>query len=760
MPSTIPAFLLLLFNGYVLVTALLDKKTSQELPTIPVLLFFCSGMSALIYQIVWQRALFAIYGVNSESVAVVVSAFMIGLGLGSLLGGWLSRRYSGRAILVFGIAELGVAIFGLLSLSLFHWVAGYTAGAALSAVVPLSLALLLVPTVSMGATLPLLAEHLMRTSQAVGYSVGILYFANTFGSALACFLCAKFLMRDFGQSGSVQIAACINAIVAVTALVFGHPRSNAQSVQTFPVNEEIPSLSLGKASFVAGGIGFISLGFEIVWLRVFVLASSDHAPAFALLLSTFLGGVAAGAFIAGKLTRKTHASAILRGIAHLLFLAAAISCYLTPLVAWITGKGLDFMVAAPAFFLVASLLGAVFTLLCRLAIPVNAAAGRGVSLIYLSNIAGSASGCLLIGFVLLNYFGLFHVTLFLALAACAVGLVVMREARLSSGLFEFRKTAIPLAASVLPLVFAPVFSSHLYERLIMRSWWVAAGTFPHVIENRNGVIAVRSDGAVFGGGVYDGYFNIDPSDDKNLIARAYALSAFHAAPKHILMIGLSTGSWAQVLANHPAVESLEIVEINPGYLELIPQYDAVRSILQNPKVQIRIDDGRRWLLAHPNASFDVIVQNTSFFWRDHSSELLSADYLRLIRRHLLPGGVYYYNTTGSDDVVATGLSVFPYGLRVLNFLAVSGAPLVVDRQRWLAILNAYTIDGHRMFDSNSSPTTLAVLGKYMKLADSISQTPTADGMEDSNSLRARIKEPLIITDDNMGWEWRDSPGQR
>src|SRR5271169_226581 len=74
------------------------------------ILFFCSGMPALIYQVVWQRALFSLYGVNAESVAVIVSAFMLGLGLGSLLGGWFSARFPRRSLLIFGLAELGVAL--------------------------------------------------------------------------------------------------------------------------------------------------------------------------------------------------------------------------------------------------------------------------------------------------------------------------------------------------------------------------------------------------------------------------------------------------------------------------------------------------------------------------------------------------------------------------------------------------------------------------------------------------------------------------
>jgi hypothetical protein len=92
MTSTLPVVLLLCFNAYVLLGAFFDKRYSHQRFLAPALLFFCSGMPALIYQIVWQRALFAIYGVNSESVTVVVTAFMIGLGLGSLRARAIARH--------------------------------------------------------------------------------------------------------------------------------------------------------------------------------------------------------------------------------------------------------------------------------------------------------------------------------------------------------------------------------------------------------------------------------------------------------------------------------------------------------------------------------------------------------------------------------------------------------------------------------------------------------------------------------------------
>src|SRR5437763_8907466 len=176
--TTAPVLLLLFCNLGLFIYSILrtNNSTSATETFFLSALFLISGMPALIYQIVWQRVLFSIYGVNSQSVAVVVSAFMIGLGLGSLLGGYLSSRFPRHAIRLFGLAELGVALFGLCSLKIFHWFASFTSGAGLGPVVFFSLALLLLPTLLMGATLPLLTEQLVRTSGSVGASISRLYF--------------------------------------------------------------------------------------------------------------------------------------------------------------------------------------------------------------------------------------------------------------------------------------------------------------------------------------------------------------------------------------------------------------------------------------------------------------------------------------------------------------------------------------------------------------------------------------------------------
>jgi spermidine synthase len=240
----------------------------------------------------------------------------------------------------------------------------------------------------------------------------------------------------------------------------------------------------------------------------------------------------------------------------------------------------------------------------------------------------------------------------------------------------------------------------------------------------------------------------------NHVMRAYALSLFHPNPKRILMIGLSSGSWAQILANHPDVDKLEVVEINPGYLSLIAKYPEVASLLRNPRVHITIDDGRRWLISHPEARYDAIVVNNSFYWRDHSSVLLSTDFLEIVRPHLNPGGVFFYNTTGSNDVVATGLHEFPYGLRVQSFVAVSDSPIDFDEGRWMSILMRYKIDGKPVFDP-ANPESGITLKHYAALVENVDKTSEFDAIETSQSLNARLQNRLIITDRNMGWEWRD-----
>ena len=733
------------------------------------ILFFGSGIPAVIYQIVWQRALFAIYGINIESVTIVVSAFMLGLGLGNLAGGALSRSRRFPLLAFFAVAELGIAIFGLMSLSVFHYVGNYTSLSPLWTIGIISFVLVVIPTTLMGSTLPILIEHLVRSSKNVGSSVGALYFVNTLGSGVACIILVRPLMNAWGQAGSLRGAALVNLAVGLSALFYSS-RLKRQSEKPESVGEHSSRLMSmnGRplpffvAMVCAAFCGFVALSYEIIWYRLLAFASGDTAPVFASLLGSYLVGIALGSRFAEGFAERHSREAAIPALGVALLGSAIVSFWINPASAlalrMISPENpADAWVGSLIFLLfichATILFGMLFPLITHAAAGTDQA-GTDVSYLYAANIAGSTAGVLLVGFVLMDKFPLYRIALTLLLGGVVCAGVVFRfsgRARLFTG-----RLAVFALVSAAAIVIAPasrsVFTT-IYDRLLFKKFYPTM-RFEQVVANRNGTIGVTPDGAVFGGGVYDGRFNTDLLHDSNIIVRPYALSAFHPAPSRVLMIGLSSGSWAQVIANHPQVEDLMVIEINPAYLEVIPKHPATASLLNNSKVRIVIDDGRRWLLHNPQAKFDVIAMNTSFYWRNHSTNLLSMDFLQIIRSHLKHNGVFFYNTTNSDDVVATGVAVFPYGLRIFNGLAVSDSPLTFDRERWRSVLLGYVIDGKHVIDSND-PQQVKQLDEIVNVIDS---APTGEwnSIETNDAMRARLqrRDNLLITDDNMGLEWR------
>jgi predicted membrane-bound spermidine synthase len=180
--------------------------------------FVASGVAALLYQMVWQRALLTIYGTNIESVAVVVSAFMLGLGLGSLCGGEISKGPGRPLLLWFALIEIATGVYGAFSPGLFRLVGEGTAGSGTLVTGLLSFSLVLVPTLLMGSTLPLLVAHQVGRTGSVGRSVGMLYFANTLGAAIGAILSAVVVFALLGLSGSLWLAVAINVAVGAVVL--------------------------------------------------------------------------------------------------------------------------------------------------------------------------------------------------------------------------------------------------------------------------------------------------------------------------------------------------------------------------------------------------------------------------------------------------------------------------------------------------------------------------------------------------------------
>jgi spermidine synthase len=726
-------------------------------------LFFFSGFPALIYQLTWQRELFLIFGTNIESVTIVVTAFMLGLGLGSLAGGWLSKRPALAPLPVLAAIELLTGAFGLFSPAIFAKASAFTVGLSLPATAAGALALVIVPTLLMGATLPLLVGYLARRSGQIGGAVGLLYYVNTLGAGAACLVCAMLIFPFLGMSGALHVAVAMNGAVAVGALAaYWRDRRGAQPASSeaarLPLSRT-PALNLVTAALIAAAGGYVSLSYEIFFFRTVSFTTGSSATSFAITLGIFLFGIASGAQQAGQVCETASRDEAMRKLVDTLLKAVIAGILFLPLLDHLTWLPSGVIVGALVVtYFVARFWGSLLPYLAELSIAADEKAGMRTAVLYLANILGSASGSVVTGFVLMDIMGLVAISTVLAVAgvACLLALIVALTMPRTD-----KRSRAGLAAmlGVVAVIAIPLGSRHVLESLQWKgeAW---AQNFARIVQDRSGIITVTPDGVVYGHGMYDGRFNTDLRHDTNGIVRPYALSLFHPAPRDVLMIGLSSGSWAQVIAHNPYVESLTVVEINPGYVRLIKDEPEVASLLRNPKVKIVTDDGRRWLRANPNRHFDAIVSNTTWHFRASVTNLLSVEFLDLVRRHLNRGGIFFYNTTDSERVQRTGCLAFAHGARFTNHMVLSDRPIAWDFARWRRTLESYSIDGKPVFDLTRADDR-AEIDKLMSWQASL--TARAGGktrlIEPCPDLVARTAGKRLVTDDNMGSEWLHDLGR-
>jgi predicted membrane-bound spermidine synthase len=180
--------------------------------------FFASGVAALIYQICWQRLLFTSLGVDIESVTVIVSVFMLGLGLGALAGGQLADRLPRQALLLFALAEALIGLYGWFSPELLRGAATLLIEQPRGTVAVANFLLLLPSTCLMGATLPILVAHVTRVYGNVGQAIGLLYQANTLGAAIGVALVGFVWFLLFDLDAAIRFAALLNLAVSALTL--------------------------------------------------------------------------------------------------------------------------------------------------------------------------------------------------------------------------------------------------------------------------------------------------------------------------------------------------------------------------------------------------------------------------------------------------------------------------------------------------------------------------------------------------------------
>ena len=419
-------------------------------------------------------------------------------------------------------------------------------------------------------------------------------------------------------------------------------------------------------SFVCG---FASLSLEILWVRLYSFAKLSTPAAFGFVLMAYLIGIALGAHWGSKVCRRTSSDALLWSYSIAALVASALLSVLLPaLFGWIAdidiqNPVLDLLLMAGA----ACVLAFVFPIAHHLGAGVQSGRqGQRFALVYTANVLGAALGPLVTGYVLLDFLSLqqsYAVICLVQLAAAVFFALSMRAAP--------RRLALAGISTVLAtalLLLAHGADPHALVQKLSQNGERAKT----VIENRHGVITIFAgadgDDAVFGGNVYDGRTNLDPERNTNGLNRPLLLAALQPQPKRVLMVGLSIGTWLALVNEFPGVEQVDVVEINPGYLAAAQLYAAQARALQDPRVNMVVDDARRWLRLNKERQYDLVIMNTTWHWRSNSSLLLSSEFLQLMKSHMAPDAVLAFNATGSGDAFFTASKVFAHAYRYGNFV--------------------------------------------------------------------------------------------
>jgi spermidine synthase len=681
------------------------------------LLFFLSGASALVYQVSWQRILSLHSGIGLYSVAMIVAAFMAGLGLGSHLGGAASTRLSGRAALwLFGGLELAVGLMGVLSPRLYYdwlypkavllpspsWAAGL-----------LHFLVLLPPTALMGMSLPVLVRAMVRRADAAGPTIGYLYGINVLGASAGAMLAPWVLIKHGRISGAVLAAAGGNGAAALGALLLGFlspsgadaPRAAAEVAPAGATPERPGGRPFGLWLGLYALSGFFALSLEIVWFRLLEVGVKATAFTFGTVLAVYLLGSAVGCLVGAVLVVRLERPLRSFLVLQCLLLAASGVAVVglvrfpaeAPVYRWFVAywAGYNFFpfghvwdpgvvarlyLALPAalFAFPTALMGLAFPVLQRAVHDDPQTSGLKVGALQAANIAGSLAGSLLVGLLALDHLGSAEtLRLILAggLAFAALG-----------GRYYGRVFGLAAAALVV-LVLALPGQDELWRRL----HGLPPGPAVFIAEDATSVVALAPEGDAWRLSVNGKGNSWLPFGGIHTVLGALP-ALVHPAPRRVAIIGLGSGDTAWAAGCRKETRGLRVFEISApeprllGRLAGEPGMDALRAFLADPRLRIDLTDGRHALEAEATR-YDLLEADPTWPESAYSGNVYSLEFFDLCARRLERGGIFC-TWAPTRRICATFRRAFPHVLEAVRGTVLLGSndPLPLDREAWRARL--------------------------------------------------------------------------
>ena len=646
-------------------------------------LAFGSGIAALIYEVVWFQLLELAIGSTAVSLGILLATFMGGMCAGSLL---LPRLVSaGRHPLrIYALIEAGIGLLGILVLRLIPLMSGvYVArseygltGFVLRGMV--AAACLLPPTLLMGATLPALARQANTAQNRIPW-LGLIYVANIAGAVLGCLLAGFYLLRQYDVTVATYVAIAINVSMAVMALAL----SGAITREDEPEKPAAMRLERAWILYISISLsGLCALAAETIWTRTLGLLFGASVYAFSIILAVFLAGLGIGGGIAALLCRIIVRPRVALGWCQ--FLAAGAIAWtaynlgaslpywpINPLISsniWFNFE-LDLARAFWALLPPTLVWGASFPLALASAASGKQDTARLMATIYAANTFGAIIGALGASMLLIPWVGSQRGEQVLIVLSMVGGLLLLlpcRPGRASLGL-----GGMALLFGFLFTYSVPAVSKLLIAYGRYAATWVGKGDIIYAGEGMNSSVAVSS----FPNGVLT--FHVAGKIQASNVARDMRLQRMlghlstltNVHPRSILVIGCGAGITAGAISIDPRVEHETIVEIEPLVPQAAARYfkEPNLDVLHNRKVQVRIDDGRHFLMT-TKERFDGITIDPLDPWVKGAANLYTQEFLEVLKQHLEPGGVVtmYIQLFETDleavkSSVATFFEVFPNG---------------------------------------------------------------------------------------------------
>jgi spermidine synthase/MFS family permease len=639
------------------------------------IMFVMSGFAGLMYQVLFTKALALVFGSTSTATYTVLATYMGGMAIGAWLGGLFAFRLK-NPIRTYGFCELGIAAFCALTPLLFvviraiyiDWAGDLAPDhtALLLYRVLLGGVCLLVPTILMGMTLPILARHFELSDVSLGRSVGYLYAANTVGAATGALLTGYLILPGLGVSSTTLLAVALNALIALFAFKLAKDSKVQDVIGKAQSTSELgltTTKSIAMLAFVILTVGgFVTLGLEVLYVHLLAVVAGNSTYAFALMLFAFLIGLSAGSEVARRLL--VGVKSLLQPLLWLevglcvvvlvgLFIWQAIPDYFAGFAQYplarsfaerevVRGLVCLLVMIPPAFFI-----GALYPV-CMEAIGGyfvrrrTTALGWGASL----NTVGNILGVLIVGFVCLPSLGALNTLYLLAAIVTLLSLIVGAMALTTD---KFR---VGLAFSVLLVAFLFAPKSFDYTKLSTgANVYFHAQPYGTVVDHAESVdgglttVAVRDDGQ--GNEITtlltNGKFQGDNGRGHEMRAQAgFALVPlmYTVQRNSALVIGYGTGVSSRVIYD-AGFDHLTLLDLSKDIVRLADRYfaDVNKGVSSAEKVDTYITDGRNYLMLD-DKQYDLISMEISSIWFAGAASLYNQEFYELVKARLADKGVF------------------------------------------------------------------------------------------------------------------------